>query len=157
MRTQRAVSASVLLAVCSACSPAITDVDFCQVLTALDEYQGRTFRTEIVAIPDYHGRVATAAKCQGRAIGFAKSSFWGSPKLQELNDEMERAYLTRNGPVPWKAVAVRVTARVEKFPPPQPRYLLKLLDAGDDARLVDVPLEVGAPPAASSAERNPSL
>jgi hypothetical protein len=65
-----------------------------------------------------------------------------------LDDEVERAYRTREGPPPLKALAVRATVRIEKicFPmpgvsSPQPGYVLRLLDA-DGGRLVDVPAEI---------------
>jgi hypothetical protein len=121
-------------------------VDFCHVLTAAPEYQGRTFRTEIIVVPDYHGRFATTHgfathQCKARnVITFAEGSFSGSPALHGLGDEVEGVY--RNDP--QKAVAVRVTARVEKawfdqapgVLPPRPGYVLRLLDA-DVGRLVD--------------------
>lgn len=146
---KRLGGAAFLLAVLvTACGAVTPDVDFCQVLIAAPEYKGRTFRTEIIVVPDYHGRFATISQCKARVITFAKGSFAGSPALQKLDDEVERAYRTREGPPPLKAVAVRVTARVEKvwFPvpgvsSPQPGYVLRLLDA-DDGRLVDVPEEI---------------
>lgn len=99
-------------------------------------------------MPDYHGRFATISQCKARVIKFAKGSFGGSPALQRLDDEVERAYRTREGPPPLKAVAVRVTARVEEvgLPVPgvsstQPSYVLRLLDV-DGGRLVDIPGEI---------------
>jgi len=121
-------------------------VDFCQVLTAAPEYQERTFRTEVIVVPDYHGRFATISQCKVRAIGFAEGSFVGSPALRRLDDEVERAYRAREDSPRLKAVAVHVTARVERIwssrlpgiLPSRPGYVLRLLDA-DEGRLVDVP------------------
>jgi len=146
---KRLGSVSLLLAVLvSACSAVIPDVNFCQVLIAAPEYEGRTFRTEIIVVPDYHGRFATASQCDARVINFAKGSFAGSPALQKLDYEVERAYRKREGPPPLKAVDVRVTARVDKIwltapfvSSPQPGYALRLLDA-DGGRLVDIPGEI---------------
>jgi len=136
---------AILVSACSAVTP---DVDFCQVLTAGPEYKGRTFRTEIIVVPDYHGRFATLSQCKASVIKFAKGSFAGSPTLQKLDDEVESAYRTRNGPPPLKAVAVRVRARVEEvwLPVPgisstQPNFVLRLLDC-DSGRLVDLPEEI---------------
>jgi hypothetical protein len=136
-------------------------VDFCQVLTSAPEYQGRTFRTEIIVVPDYHGRYATISQCKIRAIRgrvafaailFAKGSFDGSPAVRKLDDEVERAYRTTEDAIHPKAVAVRVTARVEKswfdrwpgvFSPHQ-GYVLRLLDA-DGGRIIDLPEDVLTP------------
>ena len=141
----RTVITLQLAAIGSACSTAVPEIDFCEVLTAAGKFEGRTFKTEIVAIPDYHGRFATDFQCEGRAIRFVDSSFKGAPQLQKFDDEMERAYSTREGRLPWKGVAVRVTARVEKFSPPLPVYMLRLLDARD-WKMVDIPSEVVHPP-----------
>jgi hypothetical protein len=121
-------------------------VDFCQVLTAAPEYQGRTFRTEIIVVPTLHGMFATTHACKARKIiHFAEGSFTGSPALQRLDAEVDKAEpLNLEDPTgPLKAVAVRVTARVERVwrsvpgvSSPQPGYVLRLLDA-DDGRLVD--------------------
>lgn len=146
---KRLGSASLLLAIIvSACSAVTPGVDFCHVLTAAPEYEGRTFRTEIIVVPDYHGRFATISQCKARVIKFANGSFSGSPALQKLNEDVERAYRTREGPPPLKAVAVHATACVERawFPvpgvsSPQPGYVLRLLDA-DSGRLVDIPEEI---------------
>lgn len=157
-------SGSLLLAaLVSACSAQIPEVDFCKVLTAAPEYQGRTFRTEIIVVPDYHGRFATISQCKARVIKFAKGSFSGSPTLRKLDDEVERAYRTREGPPPLKAVAVHATALVEKvwFPAPgvsslQPGYVLRLLNA-NSGRLVDIPAEILQPPESDMArELEPS-
>ena len=68
-----------------------------------------------------------------------------------MNEDVERAYRTREAP-PLKAVAVRVTARIERvwFQVPgvsssRPGYVLRLLDA-DTGTLVDIPEEIRRPP-----------
>jgi hypothetical protein len=136
---KRLIGASFLLAfLVSACGAMTPDLDFCRVVTAAPEYEGHTFRTQIMVVPGYHGRFAMLAQCKARVIKFAPGSFSGSPALQKLNDEAERAFRMREGPPPWKGVAVRVTARVEKVSSPEPGYVLRLLDA-DSVRLIDLP------------------
>jgi hypothetical protein len=49
-------------------------------------------------VPDYHGTFATIYQCKARVIRFADESFSGSPALQRLDDEVERAYRTREDP-----------------------------------------------------------
>ena len=146
---KRLSGVSLLLAVLiSACSAVTPDVDFCRVLIAAPEYEGRTFRTEIMVVPDYHGQLATSSQCNARVIRFAQGSFAGSPALQKLDDVIEEAYLTRDRPPSRKVVDVRVTAQVQKVwftvpgvASPKPGYALRLLDA-DVGRLVDVPEEI---------------
>jgi hypothetical protein len=89
---------------------------------------------------------ATTHACKARKIiHFAEGSFTGSPALQRLDDVVERVdRMNFEGSDPQKAVAVLVTARVEKswftrapgILPPQAGYVLRLLDA-DDGRLVE--------------------
>jgi hypothetical protein len=159
---KRLSGVSLLLAVLiSACSAVTPDVDFCRVLIAAPEYEGRTFKTEIIVVPDRHGRFATSSQCNTRAIKFANGSFAGSPALQNLDDVIEKAYLTRDRPPPRKVVDVRVTAQVQKVwftasrvASPKPGYALRLLDA-DVGRLVDVPWEIvhGTGPEPSRGEK----
>jgi hypothetical protein len=128
-------------------------VDFCQVLTAAPKFQGRTVKTEIIVVPDYHGWFATTSQCNAIVINFAASSFAGSPALQKLSDQVKAAYRMREGPLPWKGVAVRVTARVDKVPAAgsgRPGYVLRLLDA-ENGRLVDIPREILQPPPSGGA------
>lgn len=87
---------------------------------------------------------ATPGLYRAPVIHFTPSSFEGSPALQRLNDEIERAWLMRDGQGVVKAVAVHVTARIEAFSPPQDRYLLRVLDASD-VRLMDTPADIGSP------------
>jgi hypothetical protein len=68
----------LLAVLVSACSGATPDVDFCQALTAAPEHEGRTFRTQIIVVPDYHGRFATISECKARVIKFADRSFSGA-------------------------------------------------------------------------------
>ena len=138
----------VLAVLASACNTVIPEVDFCQVLIAAPEYEGRTFRTEIMVVPDYHGRFATSSQCHANVITFATGSFAGSPALQNLDDVIEEAHRTRDCPPRRKIVDVRVTAQVQKVwftvsgvASPKPGYALRLLDA-DVGRLVNVPWEV---------------
>jgi hypothetical protein len=150
------LSTLLLLAVfLSACSSAVQDVNFCRVIASAPEFENRTFRTEIIAVASQHGTFAVGLQCPlfpatglTPVIHFTPSSFEGSLALQKLNDEMEKAWRARNGPLPWKAVAARVTARIEAYSPPQDRYLLRVLDVSD-MRLVDIPNDVIAPPPAS--------
>jgi hypothetical protein len=140
MSPSRTVSA--LLAILgSACSTGASEVDFCQVLTAAPKFEGQTFKTDLIVVPDYHGRIATSANCKGIVIRFAESSFAGNAALQQLDAEVDRAYRMREGPRPWKGVEVRVTARIVKVESPGSGYALRLLDAGN-GNLVDIPAEI---------------
>lgn len=160
-RLNRILSALLLLALCSACRAPTPDVDFCDVLKARATYLEREFRTEILAIPNYHGWVAGSFACPGVAIVFSESSFDGSPELKMLAENIEEAYRLHNpfnAPDPSKpdlpkGVVVRVTARIEESPSPPPRtalrplpkYVLRLLSA-DASRVVDIPEDWFQPP-----------
>jgi hypothetical protein len=149
---KRLVILSLSLAILGGgCTGRTTAVDFCKVLASAPEYEGHTFKTEIVVVPDYHGWFATIYQCNARAIGFASGSFTGSTALRNLDGLVESAYRTRQGPGPLKAVDVRVTARVDKgwisvpgVASPQPTYTLRLLDAAV-GRLVDITGVLEAP------------
>lgn len=148
----------LLAALSSACGTAVQGVNFCRVLASAPEFENRTFRTEITVVPTLHRSFAVGSQCPVfpatgliPVIHFTPSSFEGSSALRELSDEIERAWLMRDSQGVLKAVAARVTARIERFSPPQDRYLLRVLDAGD-VRLVDIPADVipPHPPDASS-------
>ena len=139
----------------SACSTAVQDVNFCRVIASAPQFVNRTFRTEITVVPSQHGWFAFASQCslppvpgiyRAPVMHFTPSSFEGSAALRRLNDEIERASRMRNDQGVLKAVAARITARIEAFEPPQDRYLLRVLDTSD-VRLVDEPMDIVSPSA----------
>ena len=142
------------------CEPNIVPESFCDVVNARASYVGRLIRTEIVAIPDYHGLMAADLRCPGRGIRFADATFTATPELRHLSQMIEEAYGMHNSlapsvPGPPKGVVVRVSARVEASNEPPGEYVLKLVSAGE-SRIIDIPPEFFASPARAESKDSAS-
>ena len=117
------------------------------MLIAAPKFEGQTFKTEIIVVPDQHAWFATSSRCGSAVMLFADSSFAESTNLQKLGEQVNTASRMQDSVLSLKGVEVRVTARVDKISSadaPRPGYVLRLLDA-ESGRLADLPTEILEP------------